>query len=474
MSNTIQIKHGSSVPKGDDLAAYELGYCTNENKLYIGQSSGDPKEISSGVGQQWKNPETEKVHGEIFNLYKELTIVKEETTTTYPANVASGNYSHAEGVGTAANGFASHAEGQKTTAHGAQSHAEGLECKAWGNANHVEGYNCQATGDYTHAEGASTIADGYAAHTEGNQTKAYGPSAHAEGEETQAGTESNPTLHAPHAEGKGTRAYGAASHAEGINTQAKGQASHAEGDAVDGYSNIVGQNRLAPIAYGRASHAEGIGTQAGDSNVAASNSPNSPSAAHAEGIGSQAIGVASHAEGFDTIASGKAQHVQGKYNIKDTEGKYAHIVGWGDGDSETQRKNIHTIDTLGNAWFAGNVTIGSSKDPLAKQSELNSLIPYSVHASINKGDGDSFEENFGFELAFVVVIAKRTISGINRISSGIWTPGHSGCADNMYGLYQSTDYRTKVEFLSDNKKVKITNETGADINYTVIGFKKFT
>jgi hypothetical protein len=35
-------------------------------------------------------------------------------------------------------------------------------------------------------------------------------------------------------------------------------------------------------------------------------------------------------------------------------GEYAHIVG--NGDSENNRSNAHTLDWSGNAWFAGSVT----------------------------------------------------------------------------------------------------------------------
>ena len=74
---------------------------------------------------------------------------------------------------------------------------------------------------------------------------------------------------------------------------------------------------------------------------------------HAEGYGSSATGNAAHAEGTGTIATADCQHVQGKYNIEDTEGVYAHIVGWGTSDSS--RANIHTINTIGDGWFAGTV-----------------------------------------------------------------------------------------------------------------------
>lgn len=67
-----------------------------------------------------------------------------------------------------------------------------------------------------------------------------------------------------------------------------------------------------------------------------------------------ASGENSHAEGYGTIAGSSSQHVQGKYNIQDSENKYAHIVGWG--SSDTDRKNIHTVDTDGNGWFSGKLS----------------------------------------------------------------------------------------------------------------------
>ena len=45
-------------------------------------------------------------------------------------------------------------------------------------------------------------------------------------------------------------------------------------------------------------------------------------------------------------------HVQGKYNVEDTENKYAHIVGGGEYGNP---KNIHTLDWEGNSEFAGDV-----------------------------------------------------------------------------------------------------------------------
>ena len=79
--------------------------------------------------------------------------------------------------------------------------------------------------------------------------------------------------------------------------------------------------------------------------------------AFAEGYNTKASGVRSHAEGEGTEAASGHQHVQGLYNIIDTEGKYLDIVGNG---TSTKRSNATTVDTEGNAWYAGNVYVGST------------------------------------------------------------------------------------------------------------------
>ena len=149
------------------------------------------------------------------------------------------------------------------------------------------------TGDYSFAEGYNTVASGNASHAEGHETMATGSNSHAEGSSTTAS--------------------GIDSHAEGQTTTSSGTASHAEGNCT--------------IASGEYSHAEGNYTIAS--------------------------GEYSHAEGKQTKASSKNQHVQGTYNVEDSSGTYAHIVG--NGTSNTARSNAHTLDWSGNAWFAGTV-----------------------------------------------------------------------------------------------------------------------
>ena len=66
----------------------------------------------------------------------------------------------------------------------------------------------------------------------------------------------------------------------------------------------------------------------------------------------EANGSNSHAHGTHTIASCNAQTAIGKYNIEDTNDKYAFIIG--NGNSNTG-SNAFTVDWNGNVEFSGNM-----------------------------------------------------------------------------------------------------------------------
>lgn len=74
-------------------------------------------------------------------------------------NIASANFSHAEGGQTIASGTHSHAEGHKTTASGPYSHAEGEYTTASGEYSHAGGRWTVASGKRSTAIGYETIAD---------------------------------------------------------------------------------------------------------------------------------------------------------------------------------------------------------------------------------------------------------------------------------------------------------------------------
>lgn len=131
-----------------------------------------------------------------------------------------------------------------------------------------------------------------------------------------------------------------------------------ENNYANGHAHAEGSST---IASGLSSHTEGIFTHA------------SGQAAHAEGLETIANGAYSHAEGFNTEAKGVCQHVQGLYNVIDNSDTYLHIVGNG---TSSKRSNAYTLDKSGNAWFAGNIRVGTSGAKIAiniKDGENDSL-----------------------------------------------------------------------------------------------------
>lgn len=131
------------------------------------------------------------------------------------------------------------------------------------------------------------------------------------------------------ASGKSTKASGYCAFAEGVNTEATGNGSHASG--------------FGTISSGEYSYTCGVDTKA------------SGKYSFAGGQGTEAKGWGSHTEGLHTIATGNYQHIQGKYNIGDSISAY--IVGNG---NDIERSNAHTLDWSGNAWYSGDVYVGSS------------------------------------------------------------------------------------------------------------------
>ena len=154
-------------------------------------------------------------------------------------------------------------------------------------------------------------------------------------------------------------------------------AKDSEGQSLGEYAWAEGQGT---IASGLRSHAEGWNTRAlnDDSHAEGHNTVASEYYSHAEGLNTAASGYCSHAEGRNTTASGNTQHVQGKYNVRDSA--LAHIVG--NGSSDSNKSNAHTLDWQGNAWFAGDVytgsTSGKNKDDgskkLATEEYVNNLV----------------------------------------------------------------------------------------------------
>ena len=307
--------------------------------------------------------------GEIFNNYEE--------------NEADGICSHAEGQGTQANGDYSHAEGESTQASEEASHAEGQSTMALGLASHSEGISTYTIGEGSHSEGLYSHADSNYAHAEGNYCVAYDEASHAEGSYSETHANS------AHAEGLFSMAMGQASHTEGRSTVAMGENAHAEGESSNLYDSAfegvtdqqefhaLWREYLCAIAYGQSSHVEG-----GDCMAYGGY-------AHAEGNETASMGFATHTEGHGTIVFEDFSHAQGKFNKVTIDDQYAHIVG--NGESDSNRSNAHTLDWSGNAWFSGDVYVhsesGIEKDDgsikLATVTPIHSLTDTDVEITLN-------------------------------------------------------------------------------------------
>lgn len=242
-----------------------------------------------------------------------------EIFNDYTTNSAIGKYSHVEGYKSKAGNYVSHAEGFTTQANGQYSHAEGYQSIAQEGCSHAEGSVTIASGNASHAEGQGSIASGQTAHAEGYSTNAMGHSSHAEGRGSNdipsaiTTSTNKDTIITTWETTKFNLAKDGQCHTEGDDTLALDSCAHAEG--------------YETIAAGGYSHSEGYKTRA--------------------------MGTFTHAEGEGTIASSANQHVQGRYNIEDSNSKYLHIVG--NGNSNTNRSNAHTVDKNGNGWFAGTI-----------------------------------------------------------------------------------------------------------------------
>lgn len=167
------------------------------------------------------------------------------------------------------------------------------------------------------------------------------------------------------AEGFETRSSSRGSHSEGYRTKSSG----AEGNHAEGYESEA----AGPY---QAAHAEGYKSKA------------SGNASHSEGYGTKASGSYSHSEGLETIANGRSQHVQGSYNVPDTNNKYLHIVG--NGESDVDRSNAHTLDWNGNAWFAGDVEDGNGNTLSALAYALNGMLVYKYYKITVSATKDAF------------------------------------------------------------------------------------
>ena len=227
------------VVRNDEIFLPEVTDEDNNKVLIFKDGRWQTTEMMSGPSQGTVFGVGKNVAGVEFEVDDKTITASDnaEIFNDYENNVATGEFSHAEGSYTFATGDEAHAEGDSTVASGFASHAEGSSGIASGDSAHVEGWAQEASGTASHAEGRGTLASGEACHAEGYDSKATNWVDHAEGNYTLA------EGGASHAEGEYTKASGYASHAEGYETESRGYNSHAEGAGT--------------VAVGDESHAQG-------------------------------------------------------------------------------------------------------------------------------------------------------------------------------------------------------------------------
>ncbi len=279
----------------------------------------------------------------------------DERTIDTQQTQASGEKSHAEGIGTNASGQGAHAEGSiavtddsnwketgeqtiiYTEASGRGAHAEGLGTKSEGSGSHSEGIGAIAAGNSSHSEGYYTkVEKGEGAHSEGFQTKVNGNGAHAEGYSTYSvGT-------AAHSEGRGGSATGYGSHKEGgyehesevLVTLRRIDRESARYILVQNAGDLCHLNiGASTVDFDKIIYIENIEAEDGISTYLNLSDyiPNDTEGDEFVNVkcrfSNSAKGASSHSEGVETVAQGVGSHAEGGYTR--AEGRYSHAEGIG-------------------------------------------------------------------------------------------------------------------------------------------------
>ena len=270
-------------------------------------------------------------------------------------------------------------------------------------------------GQFSTVQGVYTIASEHATHAEGTGSNAGGPHAHAEGYYTLADS------FASHAEGRETMATGYGSHAEGWGTMATGDSSHAAGNYtvanqygmyVFGDFNQVFDDMwfevVNPITQTLSSTVEfycsdeyTFDTSTGIFTLV------NPKLQTGVSIGKYCVSSSLNIDNLTSITKVISKAGVNKYNTLDytrrskrtNRGDYVHIVG--NGVSENTRSNAHTLDWSGNAWYSGDVYVGSTsgtnKDEGSKKLATEEFVHSSSHPQMYLTD-----QTTGFQYTIAV------------------------------------------------------------------------
>lgn len=157
-------------------------------------------------------------------------------------------------------------------------------------------------------------------------------------------------------------------------------------------------------------------------------------------------------QGLITVAQ---QMAVGLYNQKDEQHKFAFIVGGG--TSNTNRKNIHTVDRAGNAYYAGDVTNGVGVSLNSLKSDVDNLTDISTGSSIakvfdTKADLDAWLEIEGN--------AETLVIGQNIYITATGTPDYWWDGTGLQVL--ETD-KVEIESMTYDETMAILNATAEEV-----------
>ena len=207
---------------------------------------------------------------------------------------------------------------------------------------------------------------------------------------------------------------------------------------------------------------------------------------HAEGQDTTASGDHSHAEGYGTTASSDHQHVQGQYNIEDSSNTYADIIG--KGIDTYNRSNISTVDWSGNAWYAGDVYVGSTsgknKDEGSKKLATEEYVNTSIAGIVNSAPETLNTLNelagaLGDDPNFATTVATQIGNKVDKIEGkGLSTNDYTTAEKNkLAGIAEGANNYTHPDthpatmitedsthrFVTDDEKTTWNNKANTDL-----------
>lgn len=180
------------------------------------------------------------------------------------------------------------------------------------------------------------------------------------------------------------------------------------------------------------------------------------------GYSNEAQGPNCVAIGNGTIAYGQLQVAQGRFNIANST--FAHIVG--NGTSNTSRSNIYTLDWDGNAWFAGDVYVGSTsgtnKDTGSKKLATEEYVDNSGGAFyVTYGEDIYATIKTAYENGKIILCARNSrIYRLYSIPTG----------DNtlfFMAEYDNDDSMDQVYYIKLNTSNEWSEEIGSKENFSV-------